>query len=202
MTAVGVVGAPVLLTYLLTSCAVVGDRCRWEALCQDWSCSVRCDSPSPLCGLRGVWGWRQLSCPAAIGRHNRLLGRCPGGSLGLGVDSGSPAPPHPRCVAFQDAERHEAAALSAAKVSEGSGGDRGSLWPREGSTGPAAGAVRLARAAGLGLRDHSPGSWSRLRGAAGKPRTLTPSPLAPSSYSHALDGMYRVLREGEAVPAG
>ncbi|NXD72432.1 DIC protein, partial [Eolophus roseicapillus] len=27
------------------------------------------------------------------------------------------------------------------------------------------------------------------------PRTLTPSPLAPSSYSHALDGMYRVLRE-------
>lgn len=32
--------------------------------------------------------------------------------------------------------------------------------------------------------------------------TLTPSPLAPCSYSHALDGMYRVLREGEAVPAG
>ncbi|NXQ79561.1 DIC protein, partial [Nyctibius grandis] len=31
--------------------------------------------------------------------------------------------------------------------------------------------------------------------AAGEPRTLTPSPLAPSSYSHALDGMYRVLRE-------
>ncbi|NWS61285.1 DIC protein, partial [Chunga burmeisteri] len=27
------------------------------------------------------------------------------------------------------------------------------------------------------------------------PRALTPSPLAPSSYSHALDGMYRVLRE-------
>ncbi|NWS16059.1 DIC protein, partial [Pachyramphus minor] len=27
------------------------------------------------------------------------------------------------------------------------------------------------------------------------PRVLTPSPLAPSSYSHALDGMYRVLRE-------
>ncbi|NXK12658.1 DIC protein, partial [Herpetotheres cachinnans] len=27
------------------------------------------------------------------------------------------------------------------------------------------------------------------------PRTLTSSPLAPSSYSHALDGMYRVLRE-------
>ncbi|NXV57437.1 DIC protein, partial [Molothrus ater] len=26
-------------------------------------------------------------------------------------------------------------------------------------------------------------------------RALTPSPLAPSSYSHALDGMYRVLRE-------
>ncbi|NWY68219.1 DIC protein, partial [Erithacus rubecula] len=27
------------------------------------------------------------------------------------------------------------------------------------------------------------------------PRALTPSPLAPSSYAHALDGMYRVLRE-------
>ncbi|NWY91941.1 DIC protein, partial [Loxia curvirostra] len=27
------------------------------------------------------------------------------------------------------------------------------------------------------------------------PRALTPSPLAPSSYSHALDGMYRVFRE-------
>ncbi|NXY26698.1 DIC protein, partial [Atrichornis clamosus] len=27
------------------------------------------------------------------------------------------------------------------------------------------------------------------------PRALTSSPLAPSSYSHALDGMYRVLRE-------
>ena len=43
---------------------------------------------------------------------------------------------------------------------------------------------------------------ARGGGAAGEPRTLTPSPLAPSSYSHALDGMYRVLREGEAVPAG
>lgn len=39
-------------------------------------------------------------------------------------------------------------------------------------------------------------------GGAGEPQTLTASPLAPSSYSHALDGMYRVLREGEAVPAG
>lgn len=54
------------------------------------------------------------------------------------------------------------------------------MWPPGGSTAPAA-----------GLRD-----LRRLRAPAG-PR----SPTVPSlrSYSHALDGMYRVFREGEAA---
>lgn len=35
----------------------------------------------------------------------------------------------------------------------------------------------------------------------GESQPLTSPPLAPCSYSHALDGMYRVLREGEAALA-
>lgn len=78
---------------------------------------------------------------------------------------------------------------------EGSGA--GGAGPRGGSTAPA------AEGSGPGPRPGSRRGRGERRGCrrAGEPRALTPSPLAPSSYSHALDGMYRVLREGEAVPA-
>lgn len=113
------------------------------------------------------------------------------------------SPPHsPPCSALQDAERRQAAGPPAAKVSGvralGSGGlcwgawlggkwgGRGAQQPRGGSAAPAA-VGSCGEPAGGRL-------WESL--------ALTPSPLTPCSYSHALDGMYRVLREGEAVPAG
>lgn len=81
-------------------------------------------------------------------------------------------------------------------------------WEKSGAAGGRAGAAPHLRhgpgtapgPAGLGRGRGARGEWRGCRRAA-EPRALTSSPLAPSSYSHALDGMYRVFREGEAVPA-
>lgn len=77
----------------------------------------------------------------------------------------------PPCSALQDAERCQAAGPPAAEVS--------GEWVLQGR-GEAV----------LGGGQH-----------VGESQPLTSPPLAPCSYSHALDGMYRVLREGEAALA-
>uniref|UniRef100_A0A8B9R184 Solute carrier family 25 member 10 n=1 Tax=Anas platyrhynchos TaxID=8839 RepID=A0A8B9R184_ANAPL len=81
----------------------------------------------------------------------------------------------------QDAERRQAAGPPAAKVS----------GVRALGSGGCGGAAGRQRCTSSGRELWEPAGWGELW----ESPTLTPSPLTPCSYSHALDGMYRVLRE-------
>lgn len=144
-------------------------------------------APALQQGPRGA-GLGQVSRPLGQ-RHCGTSAGPPPTALSWGLPPCPVSPPRsPPCSALQDAERRQAAGPPAAKVS----------GVRALGSGGCGGAAGRQRCTSSGRELWEPAGWGELW----ESPTLTPSPLTPCSYSHALDGMYRVLREGEAVPAG